>query len=48
MPDPPPPPLSFENPFSVYGHGKIFLLFSKVVEEWLLTAASVPGSEMVL
>ena len=42
------PPPTNENPFSVLGHRRIFLLFSKVVATGLLTANSMVGPEMVL
>jgi len=43
-----PPPLAFENPFSVFVRGRIFLLFSKVIADGLLSAGLVFGPEMVL
>jgi len=43
-----PPPLAPENPFSVFGRGRIFLLFSKVVALGLLTATSMMGPNLVL
>ena len=43
-----PPPLIPENPFSVLGCGRIFLLFSKVIAVGLLSAALVVEPEMVL
>jgi len=43
-----PPPLAPENPFSVFGRGRIFLLFSKVVALGLLTAGLVVNPKMVL
>jgi hypothetical protein len=42
------PPPTNENPFSVFGRGLIFLLFSKVIADGLLTAALALGQEMVL
>ncbi len=41
MSEPPPPPPTPENPFSVWGHQRIFLLFSKVVADGLLSATLV-------
>jgi hypothetical protein len=48
MPDPFPPPLPPENPFSVLGCGRIFLLFSKVIAVGLLSAVPAVDPEMVL
>ena len=45
---PSPPPPTKENPFSVLGHRRIFLLFSKVVATGLLTARVALKPEMVL
>ncbi len=42
------PPPTNENPFSVLGRCRIFLLFSKVIADGLLTAAWVTGPETVL
>jgi hypothetical protein len=42
------PPLTNENPFSVFGRRWIFLLFSKVVATGLLTAGLALKPEMVL
>jgi hypothetical protein len=43
-----PPPLTPEKPFSVLGLRRIFLLFSKVVADGLLSAALVFDPKMVL
>jgi hypothetical protein len=48
MPDPFAPPLPPENPFSVLGCGRIFLLFSKVIAVGLLSAGLVVYPKMVL
>ena len=48
LPDPSPPPLIPENPFSVLGCGRIFLLFSKVIAVGLLSAVPAVDPEMVL
>jgi hypothetical protein len=42
------PPPTNENPFSVLGRRWIFLLFSKVIADGLLTATLVLGSKTVL
>ena len=47
-PDPSPPPLIPENLFSVCGPSQIFLLFSKVIADELLSAGLVFYPKMVL
>jgi len=46
--DPLPPPLTPENLFSILGCGRIFLLFSKVIADELLSAVPAVDPEMVL
>ena len=48
MPDPFPPPLIPENLFSVCGPSQIFLLFSNVIADELLSAGLVFYPKMVL
>jgi len=43
-----PPPPTNENLFSVLGRRRIFLLFSKVIADGLLTAALALGPKLVL
>jgi hypothetical protein len=43
-----PPPPTNENLFSVLGHRRIFLLFSKVIADGLLTVATAIRPETVL
>ena len=43
-----PPPQTPENPFSVLGRGRIFLLFSKVIAVGLLSAGLATDPKSVL